>query len=277
MARLLVNGVRLNVEITGIGPPLVLLHGFTGSADTWAPHIPAFAPRARVVAVDLLGHGESDAPTDPHRYRIEQAAADVVAMLDQIGVDRPIVLGYSMGGRLALHLAATARNRIAVLVAVSASPGLRDDAARRGRVVEDAALADAIERDGVPAFVDRWERHPLFATQARLPVTVRESVRAQRLRHSARGLANSLRGMGQGVQPAMHDSLHRLRIPTLIIAGELDDRYCALGREMSRLIPGAQLAIVPQAGHAVHLEQPALFQRSVLEFLAPVTAEHTVR
>jgi 2-succinyl-6-hydroxy-2,4-cyclohexadiene-1-carboxylate synthase len=277
MARIAVNGVHLNIETVGAGTPLLLLHGFTGSAATWAPAMTHFAPRFCVVAPDLLGHGRSDAPIHPSRYRVGQSTADILAVLDHLGLRTVSVLGYSMGGRLALRLASTAPDRIAALVLVSASPGLRDPAARRARAAQDGRLADAIERDGVPAFVERWERLPIFATQAGLPEAARERVRAERLRHSARGLANSLRAMGQGVQRPMHDRLPFLRMPALILTGELDAPYCDLGREMQRLIPQARLAVVPGAGHAVHLEQPEMFCRLVLEFLSRATADQTVR
>jgi 2-succinyl-6-hydroxy-2,4-cyclohexadiene-1-carboxylate synthase len=267
MTRILTDGVSLNVETAGAGAPLVLLHGFTGCAAGWAPHTQEFARRARVVTIDLLGHGASDAPAAPDRYRIERSAADILAVLDRLDVARATVLGYSMGGRLALFLAATAPERLRSVVLVSASPGLRHAGDRLARAAQDARLADAIERDGVAAFVDRWERHPLFATQAGLPRDVRARLRAQRLGHTARGLANSLRGMGQGSQPPLHDLLPRVRVPTLLLVGALDPAYCALGREMGRLIPGARLAIVPAAGHAVHLEQPQAFRRLVLAFL----------
>jgi pimeloyl-ACP methyl ester carboxylesterase len=106
---------------------------------------------------------------------------------------------------------------------------------------------------------------------------VRERVRAARLQHTAHGLANSLRWMGQGVQSPAYDDLPLLRIPTLVLAGALDAAYCALGAEMSRMIPGARLAVVPAAGHAVHVEQPERFCRLVLEFLEEVMAGRPVR
>ncbi len=266
-ARLLARGVSLHVETAGAGPPLVLLHGFTGSGASWAPHLPAFATRFFTVTIDLLGHGRSDVPGDPDRYRIEQAADDILAVFDQLGLTRAAVLGYSMGGRLALFLATAAPERISALVLESSSPGIRDEAARRDRAVRDAALADAIERDGIVAFVDRWERLPLFATQARLPDAERAALRAQRLAQSPAGLANSLRGMGHGVQPPLFERLAAIPMPALILVGALDRAYCALGREMAGLIPNARLAIIPDAGHAVHLEQPEAFRRTVDEFL----------
>jgi 2-succinyl-6-hydroxy-2,4-cyclohexadiene-1-carboxylate synthase len=182
-----------------------------------------------------------------------------------------------MGGRFALFLTTAAPDRVRALILVSASPGLRHAAERRVRAQQDAALADAIERDGVAGCVERGERQPIFATQARLPEAARAEVRARRLRHTAHGLANNLRGMGQGVQPPLYDHLPLLRIPALLLAGELDAAYCALGREMSRLLPDARLAIVPGAGHAVHLEQPEAFRRLVLEFLDESTGGHAAR
>ena len=99
--RLPVRDVTLNVEVSGRGPALVMLHGFTGSAATWQPHAPRFADGRSTVAIDLLGHGRSDAPADPRRYAIEEAAADVTAVLDRLALERAAVLGYSMGGRIA--------------------------------------------------------------------------------------------------------------------------------------------------------------------------------
>ncbi len=268
MPRIPVNGVTINVEVAGNGAPLVLLHGFTGSAESWESLIPAFAARYRTVAIDFLGHGRSDAPADPDRYRVEHAAQDVLAVLEELKIARAGILGYSMGGRLGLFLATVAPEQITALIVESASAGIRDAALRGERMARDTALAGEIERDGVAAFVDRWERLPLFATQSRLPTATRDALRAHRLAHSARGLANSLRGMSQGAQPSLWDRLPSLSVPALLLVGALDAAYCTVGREMSRLIPAARLVIAPDAGHTVHLEQPEIFQRTVLEFLA---------
>lgn len=267
MPRLPVNGVHINVEQAGEGPPLVLLHGFTGSAAGWAEHAAVFAQGHASVAVDLLGHGSSDAPDDPERYGIGHATEDILSVLDALGIQRVGLLGYSMGGRVAISLAILAPERLSALILESASPGIRDAGARCERAVADAELATAIEQDGIEPFVDRWERLPLFASQATLPEPVRQGLRTRRLQNSPVGLANSLRGLGQGVQPPMHDYLQQIRVPTLLIAGGLDPAYCALGQEMRTLIPRARLEVVPDAGHAVHLEQPERFRALVLEFL----------
>lgn len=262
-----VNGVRYRWRDAGQGPALLLLHGFTGSLHTWDPFLPELARHFRVIAVDLPGHGGTDAPGDPERYRMERCIADLLAILDGLGVDRTAVLGYSMGGRVALHLAAAAPQRVEGLIVESGSPGIADAAERAARIASDRALADFIEREGVAAFVERWERLPLFASQAGLPEPVRASLRAQRLRNRAAGLANSLWGMGAGVQPPLHDRLADLTMPTLLIAGELDEKYVRIVTDMAAHMPNARTAVVPGAGHAVHLERPTEFLRVVTAFL----------
>jgi len=227
--------------------------------------------------VDLLGHARSDAPVDAHRYGFEQTTRDLLALLDVLGIARAGVVGYSMGGRLALALAVMAPERVRVLILESTSPGLREAGVRRARAEQDAKLAAMLEQDGTAAFVDWWEELPLFRSQHRLSEPVRAALRAQRLQHNPICLANSLRGAGQGTQPPMHDQLPALRVPTLLIAGALDPDYCALGREMNGLIPASRLVIVPDAGHTVHVEHPDAFYRVVLEFLDQVQSTPAVR
>ena len=270
MPRLSVDDAQINVETAGSGPALVLLHGFTASAAVWEPHVGEFARRYHTVAVDLLGHGLSDAPDDPRRYDLAHCVEDVLGVLDRLAIRRASILGYSMGGRAALALAIAAPERLSALILESASPGLRDPEVRLTRAAQDAMLADAIERDGVETFVDQWERLPLFAGHASLPEDARSALRALRLQNRAAGLANSLRGFGQGVMMPMHDFLGGIRTPTLILAGALDQQYCDVGRDMSARIPSAVLRIVEGAGHTIHLEQPEIFRQAVLDFLAAV-------
>ncbi len=115
-----------------------------------------------------------------------------------------------------------------------------------------------------------WEKLPLFASQSNLSAKQREALRRQRLNNRASGLANSLRGVGTGVQPALHDQLPTLDLPVLLITGELDQKFCGIARQMAQLLPRAQLSIVAGAGHTVHLEQPTVFARQVREFCSAV-------
>ena len=264
------DGLVLHVERAGGGAPLLLLHGFTGSGESWAPLLPALAACRTTLAADLPGHGRSSAPDDPARHALPRVADDLARVLDAAGAGRAAALGYSLGGRAALHLAVRHPRRVAALVLVSASAGVHDPAERAARRAADAALADAIERDGVPAFVDRWEQLPLWASQAALPAAVRARLRTQRLANSAPGLAGSLRAAGPAADPVPRDRLAALALPTLVVAGALDAKYVALGGELAAAIPGARLAVVPDAGHAVHLEQPAALAALVTEFLRDV-------
>jgi 2-succinyl-6-hydroxy-2,4-cyclohexadiene-1-carboxylate synthase len=251
----------------GRGEQLLLLHGFTGSSESWREVAAQLADRWRPVAIDLPGHGHGEPALDPSAYRIGPTVDALLATLDELGLDRPHLLGYSMGGRVALHLALAAPRRFASLTLESASPGIVEPAERAARVHADEALADLLEREGIVAFVDRWEQVPLFASQASLPAEVRARVRAGRLRSNPLGLANSLRGFGAGMPEPLQARLGELSTPTLLIAGALDEKYCQLGREMAAAIPDARLETVPDAGHTVHLERPEAFVAALRTFL----------
>jgi 2-succinyl-6-hydroxy-2,4-cyclohexadiene-1-carboxylate synthase len=279
MSVITLAGANYNVSTAGAGAPLMLLHGFTASAPSWDDHRAALSPRFRMIMPDLLGHGGSDAPSDPERYRMERCVADLIAILDALEVERTHLLGYSMGGRVALAMAIEYPRRIASLIMESASPGLAEASARRARVASDNALAGLIEREGMEAFVARWERMPLFASQERMSETARMRLRAQRLANNPTGLANSLRGLGTGVQEPLWKRLGELEVPSLIMAGELDGKFVGIAREMAAAIRGCRLALVAGAGHTIHLEQPGAFRQLVIEFMdgVPHQAQSTIK
>jgi 2-succinyl-6-hydroxy-2,4-cyclohexadiene-1-carboxylate synthase len=183
--------------------------------------------------------------------------------MDNLAVERFDLLGYSLGGRVALHLALEAPQRVGKLVLESASPGIADPDERAARVAADEALAARIERDGVAKFVAYWEEVPLFASQRRLPLNVRQ--RNQRLANSAQGLANSLRGMGSGAQRSLWHALGRLRMPLLLLVGERDRKFVSIAQAMVAQIANCRVQTA-DAGHAVHLEQPERFLELVEAF-----------
>ena len=280
MTRVDVDDLALNVEQAGSGPPVVLLHGFTGSAAGWAPLVELLSPWFTTLAVDLVGHGASDAPATVERYRMPRCVDDLAALLAPrlraLGHERACWLGYSMGGRTALHVAVRHPQLVSALVLEGASPGLPTAEERAARVAADEALAARIERDGVEAFVDEWEAQPLFATQASLPRERREAIRAGRLACSTAGLANSLRGMGTGAQEPLHDRLGEVRAPALLIAGALDEKFGEIARGMARSLPHATIEFVADAGHAAHVERPGAFGDAVLAFLRRTLAAEPV-
>jgi 2-succinyl-6-hydroxy-2,4-cyclohexadiene-1-carboxylate synthase len=263
-----VNGIGYGVYEQGAGVPLLLLHGFTGSSANWSSLIPAFSERHRVIAVDLLGHGRTDAPADENRYSMEQVAADLETLMIALNAIPAHVLGYSMGGRLALYLALTRPQLARSLILESASPGLESEEERADRQKSDEQLAGWIEANAVAAFVDHWERLPLFAGQRELPADVRAALREQRLRNRPRGLANSLRGMGTGAQPSLWIRLEELSMPVLLLTGAKDEKFLAINQRMAQLIPRATLDVIDGAGHTVHLERPMAFIDVVRHFLA---------
>jgi 2-succinyl-6-hydroxy-2,4-cyclohexadiene-1-carboxylate synthase len=265
--KITLNDIYLSFEIAGNGPALLLIHGFTGSSQTWQALVPALSQHRTLIMIDLVGHGASAVPSDPQRYAIEQCVSDLLALLDQLGVARTDLLGYSMGGRIGLLLTASAPERVGRQVLIGASPGLADPAERASRLASDEELAERIERAGLEWFVEYWESQPLFASQQRLPAAVREAQRKQRLAGSAIGYANALRGMSVGRQPSLWETLPTMTTPTLLITGALDEKFCAIATRMAALMPRAHHVIVPEAGHAVHLEQLAAVVKLIGAFL----------
>ena len=261
---MLINGINYHIETHGTGEPLVLLHGFTGSGASWADQAEVFARQFRVVTVDLLGHGQTESPDNPARYGMVSAADDLITIFDTLELEHVNLLGYSMGGRLSLFTALRFPKRINCLILESASPGLKTAAEREARIAQDEALADRIERAGIVAFSEYWSNLPLFATQ---PPEIRDRLRTQRLSNNPTGLANSLRGMGTGVQPSLWERLGELEMPTFLICGALDTKFSAINAEMHDLIPNSSLTVIPDAGHITHVEQPERFRSEVLRFL----------
>jgi 2-succinyl-6-hydroxy-2,4-cyclohexadiene-1-carboxylate synthase len=251
-----IEPARYHLLDAGHGEPLLLLHGFTGSAQSWSHVISALVERNHVLAPDLPGHGLTETPNEPSAYAISRVAADLAGLLDRLSIPSAHVLGYSMGGRLALAFAVLFPQRVNRLTLESASPGLASADERAARAAADEALAARIECDGVACFVDEWERLPLFSSQASLPETIRDRLRAQRLSNRADGLALSLRGMGTGAQPSYWEALPALSMPVRLLAGALDSKFVATAWQMHAAITHSTLAIVPAAGHTIHLEQP---------------------
>ena len=243
----------------------VLMHGFTGSSHSWGEDLVdgLASVGCPPVLLDLPGHGRNVASPDESDFSLDSALS---AIADS-GQWPAGLVGYSMGGRLALHFAAQRPDAVRRLVLESASPGLETQAERRVRRESDDELARVIEHEGVEAFIDQWERLPLFETQATAAESVRSRLRAGRLRNSVEGLAGALRGLGTGALPSLWDALPDIHVPTLVLVGGLDRRFVSTGERMAAALPDARLVVVPGAGHAVHLERPDAWLEAVTGFL----------
>jgi 2-succinyl-6-hydroxy-2,4-cyclohexadiene-1-carboxylate synthase len=230
------------------GRPIVFVHGFTQTGRSW---LPVAAPLARdgwqVMLPDAPGHGASAAER-----------ADLLGGARLLGetTGRAVYAGYSMGGRLCLHLALDRPELVERLVLLGATAGIEDDRERGARRAADEALAADLERDGLAPFLERWLAGPLFATLSAERAGVED-----RMRNGVAGLASSLRLAGTGTQADLWPRLGELSMPVLVVAGELDPRFAAIGERMAAEIgANATFAVLPGAGHAAHLERPDAFR-----------------
>ena len=249
----------------GVGEPLLLFHGFTGSSESWKPLLPLLAQEYRIIAIDLPGHGKTQISSDdPSRFTMYDASIGVLTVLRHLQISKAVVCGYSMGGRFALDFACSYPKLVKALILESASPGLKTEAEQEARRKADNELADKIEANGMEWFVDYWGKLSLWDSQT---PEQKAYLHEQRLKNDPVGLANSLRGMGTGAMPSLWDELNNLNMPVKLIAGELDTKFAAINHELAELIPNADLSVVKGAGHTVHLEKPEEYPELVLEFL----------
>ena len=227
---------------------VILLHGFTHTGRSWDPVIAAVGERYRAVAPDIRGHGSA---SDRQPVTLEAVLRDLAGLVD----GRFTLAGYSMGGRLALHAALALRERVERLVLIGASPGIADAAERAARRDADERLANEIEHLSIEEVAERWESvaGQVLAGQ---PPDVREAARLDRLRNTPAGLARALRRLGTGALPSLWHRLSELRMPVLLVVGERDVKFRTIAEKMAGAIAKGELLIVPNAGHAVHLEAP---------------------
>jgi 2-succinyl-6-hydroxy-2,4-cyclohexadiene-1-carboxylate synthase len=243
-------------------PEILFLHGFLGSSADWLPVAQRLRATWRCVLIDLPGHGRAQFPEQPELYALPGAAQAVLA-----GVQVPVhLVGYSLGGRLALRLALQHPERFLSLTLISASPGLPTAAERAARRRTDDALAAELEQRGLNACLAAWYAQNLFGHLQRKPALVRRLL-ARRRKNCAPEVARMLRGCSVGRQPSLWAQLKKLRLPVLLIAGQQDGKYMQLMRQMQQQIPGARLHVVPGAGHAVVEEQAPRVALALNNFL----------
>jgi 2-succinyl-6-hydroxy-2,4-cyclohexadiene-1-carboxylate synthase len=259
--------MRLHVTHEGSGPRVVLVHGFTQTGRSWDRIAADLARDHEVVRVDAPGHGGSAA--------VRADLWEGASLLAEAG-GPAVYVGYSMGGRLVLHLVLRHPDVVSGLAVLGATGGLDEAAERAARRASDEVLAEELERDGVEAFLDRWLAQPLFAGVPPDPVE-----RAARSTNTVAGLASSLRLAGTGTQdPPLWSRLAELRdraVPALLLAGERDAKFTALARRLAVDIgPTATWASIPGAGHAAHLEQPEAFLAAVRAWLPRAEAAQPV-
>jgi len=245
----------LHAEVDGLGPRLVLVHGFAQNRNCWEPIAAELARDHTVVRVDAPGHGQSsEIHADLH--------SGARSIADRAG--KATYLGYSMGARFALHVALDTPELVDGVVLIGATGGIDDPRARTERKRADRARAEQLERDGLEAFLDSWLEQPLFAG-----LSEHAQFRDERAENTVEGLAESLRRAGTGSQEPLWSRLASLDMPVLVIAGADDRKFSAEAERLTSSIgPNATMALILEAGHAAHLEQPEAFLATLLQWLA---------
>lgn len=262
------DGIRLHYEEVGDGRPLIFVHEFGGDLRSWENQLRYFGRYYRCIAFNARGYPPSDVPEDVGRYSIERAADDIAAVLHHLTIDQAHVVGLSMGGFATLHFGLRHQARARSLTICGCGYGAEKDK-RAAFQSQSEALADRFEREGSAKVAAQYaEGAARVQFQNKDPRGWHEF--AERLaQHSAKGSANTLLGV-QARRPSLYDLVEpmtKIRVPTLIVAGDEDEACLQPGILMKRTIATAGLAVLPKTGHLVNLEDPALFNRMLREFL----------
>ncbi len=252
-------------------PALLFLHGFLGLGTDWQEIAEAFAADHYCILPDLPGHGLSKLASPDTQPSMKAAADSLMELADDLRVDRVTIIGYSMGGRIALYFSLKFTDRVRAVVLESVNPGIPDARERQERADQDDQLALLLERDGLAKFLDDWYKAPLFASLQRDPGRL-ATLKQTRTGHDPRSIALSFRGLSVGRQPSLWDELDSLPMPVLVVAGALDEKYSQIAEETVRHLRHGSREIIAEAGHNVHFERPQEFLARLRDFFNDISA-----
>ncbi len=243
---------------------LICLHGFAENSSTWNN---LELKNHDIYALDFYGHGKSPTPKKLACYYFENVITSLHSQISKLYQEPYHLLGYSMGGRLALYYALTYPKEVKSLILESSGFGIFDETQRQKRLESDRALAENILSKGLEWFADYWSDLPIFQSQNKLSKPIQEQIMERRLGNDKLGLANTLLGMGQGVLPYLGNRLEELSMPILYLSGANDQKYVKIGQKFASFNQNVQTCIIDDAGHNVHLEKPQIFQEILQTFL----------
>jgi len=262
-----VNGVHLNYQMEGAGNAVLFVHGYTGSSKDWTRQVSALSPAYRVAAVDLRGHGKSDAPSKEEDYSMEIFRDDVLGLLDHLPMEKCCLVGHSLGGFIALEFALAYAHRLAGLVLVDTSSGDWDRPAGYGdlrikldEVARKEGMEAAFQYDAShnPLRIERFQKHP----------ELREVFRQKMRMTSVDGYIYAGKAMGRW-QPVT-ERLPHITVPTLVVWGEEDWPFRTSARILKERIPNARLVTIQAVGHSPHEEAPEVFNDVLTKFLKEI-------
>mgnify|MGYP001371882344 FL=1 len=249
MPRLDRDGVNIHYEVHGIGPPLILTHGYSSTSAMWQGQIAALSQHYKLVLWDMRGHGQSDYPADASAYSEALTVADIAALLDAVGAEQAIVGGLSLGGYMSLAFYRSHPERVRALLIIDTGPGFKKDDARDAWNKRAHETAERFDREGLAVLKS--------LSAERASVTHRD----------ASGLARAARGMLTQRDASVMETLPAIKVPSLVVVGADDTPFLAASDYMAAKIPGAEKVVIPAAGHAANIDQPEAFNEAVLAFL----------
>lgn len=260
-----IGNVQYSIAVRGTGQPMICLHGFAENLSTWES---IKLDHYQMILVDLIGHGDSLKPQSGELYCLPEIIKQLHELIHYLGFGQYSLLGYSMGGRIALAYALAYPKEVLRLIIESSSFGICDEQKKKERRERDVWLAQSIQENGIEWFNDHWSGLGLFSSQSRLPQDIRDKIRDRRLQNEPHALANTLLGTGQGIFPCLRNEISSLQMPVLYINGEQDEKYLEIGQEFTQLNPRMKREIIPGVGHNTHIENPQEFIKVVNSFLA---------
>lgn len=261
----IINQFQFSYDLIGDlqEPAIVLLHGFMGDRRDFSaivPHLRGFC----CLVIDLPDHGQTQVSSN-HHYQMDDVAKGIIGLLEELAIEQCWLVGYSMGGRIALYLAIYFPQYFQGVILESASPGLKTQAERDRRIARDNELARRLESKDFTQFVQQWYANPLFESFTQHP-NFPQAI-ARRLDNAPDKLARSLRSIGLGMQPSLWHLLPQVQPPLSLIVGALDPKFVAIARQLVKMCPQANLNVVKNTGHNVHYEQPKKFVESIRYFI----------
>ncbi|BAZ90939.1 alpha/beta hydrolase fold protein [Raphidiopsis curvata NIES-932] len=247
---------------------VMFLHGFMGNIYEFDNVIKLLNNNFSYLTVDLPGHGKTEVLGGNDYYRMENTAQAIINLLDELKIEKCFLVGYSMGGRIALYLTINFPERFIKVVLESSSPGLSTDSQRMMRIKSDAGIIQKLTRistrNEFSVFLNNWYSQPIFGQIKNHPAYPK--MIETRLANSPLKIAQSLQFMGTGYQPSLWHKLEYNQIPLLLLVGEYDQKFIDINTVIYNLIPGSKLVIINRSAHNTHLENPLMFVEHMMEF-----------
>ncbi len=255
---------------TNPNQPLILfLHGFMGNIDEFDEAIKLLSNEFSYLTLDLPGHGKTQVLDHDEYYTMANTAEALIALLDKLKISQCFLVGYSMGGRLALYLTRYFPERFIKVILESASPGLATDTERVVRIKNDSQIANklsrSVDKKDFATFLDNWYKQSIFGNIKNHPQY--KSMLENRLQNDPLELVKSLHFMGTGSQSSLWEEIGKIKIPLLLLVGEYDEKFIAVNQKMVDKCEMMQLKVIDDVGHNIHFENTLAFVKNVKEFL----------